>query len=56
MEAIATGIEKLERSKKTRERGFRARLKNLVKAVYNWELIDGDAFLESKDWPYVWKK
>jgi hypothetical protein len=32
--------------------GFRGFLKKL----YNWSLIDGDVFLESKDWPYLWKK
>lgn len=28
----------------------------LLRRIYGWSLIDGDKFLESKDWPYIWKK
>ena len=32
------------------------KFKAFFKRLYNWSLIDGDVFLESKDWPYLWKK
>jgi hypothetical protein len=34
----------------------KSKFKRLIKTVYEWDLIDEDAFLESADWPYLWKK
>lgn len=31
-------------------------LKRIVQKILDFELIDGDAFLESKDWPYLWPR
>ena len=34
----------------------RGKFKNVIRRLYEWDLIDGDAFLESKKWPYLWVK
>jgi hypothetical protein len=36
--------------------GAKNRFKSVIKKLYEWELVDGDAFLKSKEWPYLWKK
>jgi hypothetical protein len=56
MNAIAVKAGKREYAAKARERVLWAKFKNVLKRLHNWDLIDGDAFLESKDWPYLWKK
>lgn len=40
----------------TNLKGARKTLKRIVQKILDFELIDGDAFLESKDWPYLWTR
>jgi hypothetical protein len=54
--AIMTEIEKPETGAKVEVKPTTGRFKTFLKKLYNWSLIDGDVFLESKDWPYLWKK
>jgi hypothetical protein len=49
-------IEKIGYIQKVKVKGRRIGLKRILKKLYEWSLIDGDVFLESKDWPYLWKK
>jgi hypothetical protein len=53
---IIAEIEKPECDPQVELRAARGGFKGFLKKLYNWSLIDGDVFLESKDWPYLWKK
>ena len=56
MRAAITDIEKAGYIREEKVKGRGIRLKSILKKIFGWSLIDGDAFLESKDWPYLWKK
>jgi hypothetical protein len=53
---LVAEVEKPECDAKVEVKASGSRFKSLLKRLYNWSLIDGDVFLESKDWPYLWKK
>jgi hypothetical protein len=33
-----------------------SRIKDFLRKIAKFDIIDGDVFLESEDWPYLWRK
>jgi hypothetical protein len=56
MRAAITDIEKAGYIPREKVKGPRTGFRSILKKILGWSLLDGDAFLESKDWPYLWKK
>jgi hypothetical protein len=53
---VVTEVKKAKAAPRVRVKTSGGGFKGFFKKLYNWSLIDGDVFLESKDWPYLWKK
>jgi hypothetical protein len=54
--AAITDIEKAGFVKREKVKDRKNGIKSILKKIYEWSPIDGDAFLESKEWPFLWKK